>query len=39
MFKHFPATEVGGIWLIKQSDLDLVKDRKPGRPKKKQEEE
>jgi len=25
--KRLPATKVGGIWLIKQSDLDLVKDR------------
>jgi excisionase family DNA binding protein len=33
-FDRLPAQKVGGIWLIKESDLELVKDRKPGRPRK-----
>lgn len=31
---RLPAEKVGGIWLIKEDDLGLVKDRKPGRPPK-----
>jgi len=28
------ATKVGGAWLIDPKDLDAVKNRKPGRPRK-----
>lgn len=30
---RLPAEKVGRDWLIKRSDLDLVRDRKPGRPR------
>jgi excisionase family DNA binding protein len=33
-FGRLPATKVGGVWLIKVSDLQLVENRKPGRPRK-----
>lgn len=29
---RLPATKIGGRWLIKESDLDAVRDRRPGRP-------
>ncbi len=29
-----PATKLGRDYIIKESDLELVKDRKPGRPAK-----
>jgi excisionase family DNA binding protein len=32
--KRLPAQKIGGAWIIKEKDLELVKDRKPGRPKK-----
>lgn len=32
---QLPAEKVGRDWLIKESDLELVKERKVGRPKKK----
>lgn len=32
--KRLPAEKVSGVWIIKESDLELVKDRKPGRPRK-----
>ncbi len=31
---QLPAEKVGRDWLIKESDLDLVRNRQPGRPKK-----
>ena len=31
---RLPATKVGSTYVIKETDLDLVKDRKPGRPPK-----
>lgn len=31
---RLPAEELGNILIIKEADLDLVKERKPGRPKK-----
>ena len=35
---RLPAQKVGRDWIILQSDLELVKDRKPGRPAKKEKE-
>ncbi len=32
--KRLPAQKVGRDWIIMEPDLELVKDRKPGRPKK-----
>ena len=32
---RLPATKFGPVWMIREADLDLVKDRKPGRPFKK----
>ena len=32
---RLPAQKVGRSWIIDPKDLKLVKDRKPGRPKKK----
>ena len=32
---RLPAVKYGNLYLIKESDLRLVKDRKPGRPAKK----
>ena len=32
--KRLPAKKVGRDYIIKESDLKLVKDRRPGRPKK-----
>jgi excisionase family DNA binding protein len=32
--KRLPAQKVGRDWLIKEKDLELVRDRKPGRPSK-----
>ena len=29
-----PANQFGGSWMIREADLALVADRKPGRPKK-----
>jgi excisionase family DNA binding protein len=31
---RLPAQKVGRDWVIMEPDLELVKDRKPGRPKK-----
>lgn len=31
---RLPAKKIGGGWVIAGKDLELVKDRKPGRPKK-----
>ena len=31
---QLPAEKVGRDWLIKESDLELVRNRKPGRPPK-----
>jgi excisionase family DNA binding protein len=31
--KRLPAQKIGGAWIIKEKDLEKVKDRKPGRPK------
>jgi excisionase family DNA binding protein len=30
---RLPAKKVGRDWLIKRTDLDLVADRRPGRPR------
>jgi excisionase family DNA binding protein len=32
--KRLKATKVGNAWLINPKDLDAVKTRKPGRPRK-----
>jgi excisionase family DNA binding protein len=32
---RLPAQKVGRDWIIMEKDLEKVKDRKPGRPKKK----
>lgn len=32
--KRLPASKVGAYYVIKESDLKLVEDRKPGRPPK-----
>jgi excisionase family DNA binding protein len=32
--KRLKATKVGNVWLIDPKDLDAVKDRKVGRPRK-----
>ena len=32
--KRLPATKIGRDWLIHEDDLALVKNRKPGRPRK-----
>ena len=29
---RLPAIKIGRDWIISESDLDLVRDRKPGRP-------
>lgn len=34
--KRLPAKKIGRAYVIKESDLALVKDRKPGRPSKSQ---
>ncbi len=31
---RLPATKFANAWMIKKKDLEKVKDRKPGRPKK-----
>ena len=31
---RLPATKIGRDWIINKEDLDLVKDRKRGRPRK-----
>jgi excisionase family DNA binding protein len=31
--KRLPAKMIGGVYLIADKDLGLVKDRKPGRPR------
>ena len=36
--KHLPAQKIGGAWIIKEKDLEKVKNRKPGRPKKQKRE-
>jgi len=33
--KRLKATKLGNLWLIDPKDLDAVKIRKPGRPRKK----
>lgn len=33
---RLPATRFGWSWMIKAEDLEKVKDRKPGRPKRKE---
>jgi excisionase family DNA binding protein len=35
---RLPAEKFGPVYVIKESDLKLVKDRKPGRPPKPKEE-
>jgi len=30
---QLPAESIGGLYIIKESDLRLIKDRKPGRPR------
>lgn len=35
---RLPAQKVGRDWIIDESSLDLVAERKPGRPKKEAEE-
>ena len=30
---RLPATKFAGVWMIQERDLDKVKDRRPGRPK------
>jgi excisionase family DNA binding protein len=32
--ERLPAIRFGKSWIIEKSDLNLVKERKPGRPKK-----
>jgi excisionase family DNA binding protein len=32
--KRLPATRFGKSWIIQETDLKLVKERSPGRPKK-----
>jgi excisionase family DNA binding protein len=32
---RLPALQIGRDWIIRRSDLDLVRVRKPGRPSKK----
>ena len=32
--KRLKATKMGNVWLIDPKDLDAVKNRKPGRPRK-----
>jgi len=32
--ERLPATRFGKSWIIQKSDLNLVKERNPGRPKK-----
>jgi len=34
---RLPAVKMGGVYLIKEKDLKLVADRKPGRPPAKKE--
>ena len=34
MSKRLKAVKIGGAWLIDPKDLDAVKDRKVGRPRK-----
>ena len=34
--ERLPATKFGRDWLIREKDLEKVKNRKPGRPKKPQ---
>ena len=36
--KRLSAQKIGGAWIIKEEDLEKVKDRKPGRPKKQKRE-
>jgi excisionase family DNA binding protein len=36
--KRLPASRYGGIFLIRESDLKLVENRKPGRPPKRKEQ-
>ena len=31
---RLPAQKIGGTWIIKEKDLEKVKNRKPGRPRK-----
>lgn len=31
---RLPATKFGNAWLIREADLEAVKERNPGRPKK-----
>jgi len=30
---RLPAEKMAGVYIIKEKDLEFVKDRKPGRPK------
>jgi excisionase family DNA binding protein len=32
--QRLPATRFGKSWIIQESDLEAVRERKPGRPKK-----
>jgi excisionase family DNA binding protein len=36
--ERLPAEKVGRDWIIKEKDLELVKERKVGRPRKKSEQ-
>lgn len=36
---RLPAEKLGSQYVVKKSDLELVNDRKPGRPKKAKEDE
>lgn len=31
--KRLPAERIGTVWIIKETDLELVRDRRPGNPK------
>lgn len=31
---QLPATKIGSYWVVKESDLSLIHERKPGRPPK-----
>ena len=35
---RLPALRVGRAWVIREADLELVKDRRPGRPSNRQGE-
>lgn len=35
---RLPARRIGKVWIIRRADLDLVRDRPPGRPRNKSED-